>query len=103
MVIVDPQGNVIPANIQPFQIKRDYTDPATSVDDIPGSATLNGKVCGFPNGTSLTYYYEYSTDCSLATAVTRTPVGTMTATGSCNQTAPSQNVTNLAPGNYCYR
>ena len=102
-MIVDPSGKVIPANIVPFEIKRDYTDPASNVDTPPGGATFNGRVCGFTNGSNLTYYYEYSTDCSMSIGVTRTPSGSMVATGSCNQTAPSQNVTNLAPGTYCYR
>ena len=77
---MDPSGKVIPANIVPFEIKRDYTDPASNVDTTPGGATFNGRVCGFTNGSNLTYYYEYSTDCSMSIGVTRTPSGSMVAT-----------------------
>ena len=103
--MVDPEGHITPANIVPFEIPpaAPTTDPATNTDGSKGSADLNGRICGYANATKLTYYFEYSTNCSLGVNVTRTPSQSITATGSCDQAVPPQTVTGLAPGSYCYR
>ena len=102
---MDPSGNVVPGNIVPFVMPEPgpTTDPPTNTDGSKGSTDLNGHICGFANGTNLTYYFEYSTNCSLETNVTRTPSQSITATGVCDQAVPPQTVTDLPPGTYCYR
>ena len=105
IVVVDPSGNVVPGNIVPFEISPPdaITDPPTNTDGRKGSTDFNGHVCGFANGTNLTYYFEYSTNCSLDTNVTRTPSHNIMATGTCDQAVPPQTVSGLTPGAYCYR
>ena len=101
VVIVDPNGNVIPANIVPFKIEGATTDPPTNV--VPGKADFNGRICGWVANVNIMYYYQYSTDCSFNSSVSQTSPNNITTTGSCNQTVPPETVTNLAPGRYCYR
>ena len=67
------------------------------------STGFNGRICGFTNGTQLKYFFEYSKNCTLGTNVIKTPSVPITATGNCNQTVPTANVTDLEPGTYCYR
>ena len=113
MVIIDPSGHVVPANIEPFEIEPKgpiiniqphdvITDPASNVDKPANTAGLNGNICGFDSNVTLTYYYEWSTDCTLDSGVIRTPAKPLMTTGSCNQTVPTETVTNVAPGSYCY-
>ena len=105
IVVVDPSGNVVPGNSVPFEIPRPgpITDPPTNTDGRNGTTDFNGRICGFANGTGLTYYFEYGTNCSLEANVTRTPSHNITATGSCDQAVPPQILSGLTPGAYCYR
>ena len=99
--IVDPSGNVIPGNIVPAYNGGGYTDPPSNV--VPGQADLNGRICGITNGSNIMYYFQYTTDCTFSSGISQTPSNNITASGSCNQTVAPQTVSNLAPGDYCYR
>jgi hypothetical protein len=82
-------GVVVYAGLQP-----------TSVDSPPGSATLNGHIT-FPTGTNVSYYYEYSLNCSSTGRLT-TAVQSIIADGQQQILAPLV-VNGLSPGDYCYR
>ena len=76
------------------------SQPATDLDSPLGFATLNGYVL-FPVDTPVTYYFEYSTDCSFQSDISATPLVTIMATGS-EQPVPPQTISGLS-GSYCYR
>jgi len=72
----------------------------TNVDFPPGSATFNGHIT-FPAGTNVSYYYEYSLNCS-STGRLATPVQSIIANGQQQMLLPLV-VNGLSPGDYCYR
>ena len=113
---IDPvTGQVIPGGIVSFVISAtDFptrrptlaptqpavlTLPATNmVNGQSGVANLNGQV-SLPNsaGSTVTYWYKYSTDSTLQTGVQMTANNTLTASGGTDPTA-STPVTGLAAG-----
>ena len=103
LVIVDPQGNIFSANIVPFTIKPTDSDTLapTDLDNPTGSATFHGYI-HFANGSTITYYYEYSPGCNPNGPYIKTPAQTMTANGLQQLTGPAT-VTGLPSGTYCYR
>jgi len=74
---------------------------AMMVDHSAGSATLNAYTM-FPANSTVTYYYEYSTDPTFMTSVYTTPKGTFIATGA-DQPIPFYKVDDLPPGTYYYK
>jgi hypothetical protein len=72
----------------------------TNVNSPAGSATFNGHIT-FPAGTNVSYYFEYSLNCSSTGRLT-TVVQSIIADGQQQVVSPVV-VSGLSPGDYCYR
>lgn len=93
-------GNIVTYMINGPPSVEVYTKAATSVDTPAGASTLNGQV-RFPAGTTINYYFEYSTTPYLDTGVTSTTIQSLLADNTTQSV--SANVAGLPAGQYWFR